>query len=72
MIAFIHTEVDERFEGMGLGGQLIASALHTTRPNGLAVLPFCPFVRGSIVKHPTYLDLVPAELSHQFDFPHDV
>jgi hypothetical protein len=25
------------------------------------VLPYCPFVRGYIERHPDYLDLVPAD-----------
>ena len=33
----------------------------TTRAQGLAVLPFCPFVRGFIDRHREYLDLVPVE-----------
>jgi uncharacterized protein len=33
-----------------------------------AVLPFCPFVRGYISKHPDeYLDLVPRDLREDFE-----
>ncbi|MBB5158089.1 hypothetical protein BJ970_005688 [Saccharopolyspora phatthalungensis] len=60
-IAFLHTEIDPRFEGRGLGGALIRSALDAARERGLAVLPYCPFVRGWISKHSDYLDLVPAD-----------
>ncbi len=66
-ISFIHTEVDDRFEGQGLGSRLIAFALDDARARGLAVLPFCPFVRGYIQRHPGYLDLVPAAKRSQFD-----
>ncbi|HEU4737942.1 MAG TPA: GNAT family N-acetyltransferase [Solirubrobacterales bacterium] len=65
-LAFIHTEVDDRFEGQGLGGQLISFALDDVRSRGLAVLPFCPFVKGYIERHPEYLDLVPAEKRGDF------
>jgi uncharacterized protein len=65
-IAFIHTEIDDRFEGRGLGGRLVAAALDDVRGRGLAVLPFCPFVRGYIARHPEYLDLVPATQRSQF------
>ncbi|WP_405884712.1 N-acetyltransferase [Streptomyces sp. NBC_01136] len=58
-IAFIHTEIDPRFEGRGLGGALARAALDAAREGGLAVLPFCPFIRGWISKHPEYADLVP-------------
>ena len=66
-ISFIHTEVDDRFEGQGLGSRLIASALDDARARGLVVLPFCPFVRAYIQRHPEYLDLVPEAKRPQFD-----
>lgn len=65
-IAFVHTETDDRFEGRGLGGRLVSAALDDARSRGLAVLPFCPFVRGYIERHPDYLDLVPATQREQF------
>ncbi|WP_426366979.1 GNAT family N-acetyltransferase [Streptomyces sp. E-08] len=58
-IAFIHTEIDPRFGGRGLGGLLARGALDDARVRGLSVLPYCPFVRGWIGKHPEYADLVP-------------
>jgi aryl-alcohol dehydrogenase-like predicted oxidoreductase len=36
------------------------------RAQGLAVLPFCPFVRGFIDGHREYLDLVPVERRAKF------
>ncbi|MFD4658229.1 GNAT family N-acetyltransferase [Kitasatospora sp. NPDC058444] len=65
-IAFIHTEIDPRFEGRGLGSRLARAALDTAREQQLAVLPYCPFIRGWITKHPEYADLVPA--SHRARF----
>lgn len=58
-IAFLHTEIDPRFAGQGLGGLLAKGALDDTRARGLHVLPYCPFIRGWIHKHPEYTDLVP-------------
>lgn len=66
LIAMVHTEIDPRFEGKGLGGQLARGALDDARVKGLAVLPFCPFVNGFIAKHPEYVDLVPADLRERF------
>ncbi|MFD0327714.1 GNAT family N-acetyltransferase [Streptacidiphilus monticola] len=37
-IAFIHTEIDPKFEGQGLGGKLARAALDDAREKGLAVL----------------------------------
>jgi predicted GNAT family acetyltransferase len=68
LIAFIHTEVDPEFEGKGVGSRLISAALDAARDQGLAVLPFCPFVRGYIRRHPEgYLDLVPADHRANFE-----
>ncbi len=57
-IAFVHTEIDKRFEGQGLGSELIHAALDDARHEELAVLPFCPFVLGYIQRHPEYAELV--------------
>jgi predicted GNAT family acetyltransferase len=67
LIAFIHTEIDDRFEGQGLGSQLIRFALDDARDRELAVLPFCPFVNGYIKRHREYVDLVPEANRAQFD-----
>ena len=67
IIAFIHTEVDEAFQGRGLGDRLIAYALDDARKRGLAVLPFCPFVRSFIQSHPDYVDLVPESQREAFE-----
>jgi predicted GNAT family acetyltransferase len=57
-ITFTHTQIDEGFEGRGLGSRLVRGALDAARARGLAVLPECPFVRGWIQKHEDYADLV--------------
>ncbi len=66
LIAFVHTEVDERFEGRGLGDQLIRFALEDARARGLAVLPFCPFVKAFIERHREFEALVPETYREQF------
>jgi uncharacterized protein len=67
LLALIHTEVDERFEGRGLGGRLARFALDQARERGVAVLPFCPFVDAWMQRHPEYTDIVPAEYRPNFD-----
>ncbi len=61
LIAFVHTEVDQRFTHHGLAEELIAYALDDARGRGLAVLPFCPFVDAFIKSHREYASLVPRE-----------
>ncbi len=62
-IAFVHTEVDESYEGLGLGGRLARAALDDARARGLVVEPFCPFIAGFIERHlDEYRDLVAPEM----------
>jgi uncharacterized protein len=67
LIALIHTEVGDRFEGQGLASRLIAFALDDARARELAVLPFCPFVNAYIQRHREYVDLVPEDQRAAFD-----
>lgn len=67
--SFTHTEIGDAFEGQGLGSRLVRGALDATREAGMSALPFCPFVRGWIAKHPEYLDLVPGNQRARFDLP---
>jgi predicted GNAT family acetyltransferase len=71
-IAFTHTLIDPRFEGQGLASRLVRTALSEARSARLAVLPFCPFVRGYIADHSAeYLDLVPGDLRDTFELAAD-
>jgi predicted GNAT family acetyltransferase len=54
----VHTEVPPAFEGRGIGGRLVKSALDAARRDGRRVVPQCPFVRSYIERHPEYADLV--------------
>jgi predicted GNAT family acetyltransferase len=67
LLALTHTEVEERFGGRGLGGRLARFAPDQAREQGLAVLPFCPFVNEWIKRHPEYVDLVPDAYRANFD-----
>jgi predicted GNAT family acetyltransferase len=57
LIAFLHTEVEDAYEGRGVGSALARTALDDARAQGLRVLAFCPFIDGWITKHPEYEDL---------------
>jgi uncharacterized protein len=66
VISLIHTEVDEKFQGLGLAGKLARAVLDQARERGLAVLPYCPYIRSWIAKHPVYTDLVPESRRPEF------
>ena len=57
-VVLIHTDVEPRFEGHGLGSRLVQGALDDLRARGLALVPLCPFVADYIGRHPEYADLV--------------
>lgn len=65
-IAFTHTETGEEFAGQGLGKVLARGALDAVRERGLPVLPYCPFIRKFIGRHPDYLPLVPEDRREKF------
>jgi predicted GNAT family acetyltransferase len=60
LFVFTHTEVDDAYEGQGVGGTLVRGALDDVRRRGAQVVPLCPFVRSWIQRHPDYQDLVAA------------
>lgn len=66
LIAFIHTEIDEDKQGLGLADRLIRFALEDARERDLAVLPFCPFVKAFIERHREFETLVPDRYREQF------
>jgi predicted GNAT family acetyltransferase len=57
-IVFTHTEVDEAFEGQGVGSTLARGALDAARSEGLPVIAQCPFIKDFIERHPDYQDLL--------------
>ena len=57
-ITLKHTEVDDSFEGRGLGSHLARTVLDEARARGLKVVPLCPFMASYIRRHAEYQDLV--------------
>ena len=51
LIVFTHTEIDDAFEGRGLGSILVRAALDAARSRGLAVRPGLP-VRPRVHRAP--------------------
>jgi uncharacterized protein len=67
---FTHTEIDDAYEGQGLGSTLVRFVLDDARERRLEVIPVCPFVRAYIAGHQDdYLDLVPQPIRAKFDLP---
>ena len=65
-VALMHTQIEDRFAGQGLGVELVARALDEIRRRGGSVLPYCPFVRSFIARNPEYEELVPAGVRPTF------
>ncbi len=57
-IELVHTEIDDAYEGQGLGSILVSAALESIRDEGLLVVPTCPFVASYLQRHDQYADLV--------------
>lgn len=57
-IALLHTEVQEGFDGQGIGSQLVHRALDDIRSRNLKVIPRCPFVVGWLERHPEQQDVL--------------
>jgi len=60
VLELVHTDVDPKWEGKGVGGALVKGALDDIRARDLKIRPFCPFVRAYLRRHPEYQDLVAA------------
>ena len=58
VVVFTHTEVDDAYEGSGVGSQLARVALDQVRSEGLQVDPQCPYIRAWIERHEDFQDLV--------------
>jgi predicted GNAT family acetyltransferase len=57
-IVLQHTEVDDAYEGKGVGSRLARGVLDAARARGLKVVPVCPFMKSYIERHDDYADLV--------------
>ena len=58
LIVLTHTEVPPKYEGRGIGKELVQGVLEDIRRKKLKVVPQCPFVATYIRRHPEWMDLV--------------
>src|SRR5256885_10519468 len=57
-ITILHTEVDDAFEGQGVGSAMVRQMLDLIRADGeLKVTVLCPFVNAWLRRHPDYREL---------------
>jgi uncharacterized protein len=57
-IMIMHTEVDDAFEGKGVGSAMVRQMLDLIRADGeLKVTVLCPFVNAWLRRHPDYQEL---------------
>lgn len=57
-ILILHAEVDDAFEGQGVGSAMVRQVLDLLRAEeGVKVNVVCPFVNAWLRRHPDYQDL---------------
>jgi predicted GNAT family acetyltransferase len=59
---FVHTEVDDAYEGQGVASALARHALDDVRDHGGRIVPLCPFISAYVARHPEYQALIDQEL----------
>jgi predicted GNAT family acetyltransferase len=55
---FTHTEVDDSYEGQGIGSSLARGALDDVRDRGVPIRVKCPFIKKFVDSHEEYADLI--------------
>lgn len=53
-----HTEVDEAYEGKGLGKQLVLAGVSYAREHGMKISPLCPFAKKIFDDTPDLADIL--------------
>ncbi|WP_426485622.1 GNAT family N-acetyltransferase [Flavobacterium sp. 2] len=53
-----HTEVNEEFNGKGVGKKLVMASVEYARANNLKIIPLCPFAKSVFDKVPEIHDVL--------------
>ena len=53
-----HTEVDEAYEGKGLGRQLVKAGVNYSREHEIKILPLCPYAKRLFDIMPDFADVL--------------
>jgi predicted GNAT family acetyltransferase len=54
----IHTEVDEAYEGKGVGMKLVKAGVEYAREHQMKILPLCPFAKKIFDITPAFADVL--------------
>ena len=57
-IYLIHTEIPKELVGKGVASSLAQKVLDNIQQKGLRLIPFCPFIKKYIQRHPEWESLV--------------
>jgi uncharacterized protein len=53
-----HTEVDDNFNGKGIGKQMVEKAVNFAREKSIKIIPLCPFVKSVFDKVVGFRDVL--------------
>ncbi|MDB5008004.1 MAG: hypothetical protein JWQ84_1954 [Mucilaginibacter sp.] len=53
-----HTEVNEAYEGKGLGRQLVKAGVEYAREHHMKILPLCPYAKKVMDSTPAFADVL--------------
>lgn len=53
-----HTEVEEAYNGKGVGKEMLLSAVDFARKNSKTIIPLCPFAKATFQKHEDLQDVL--------------
>ncbi|SHF31029.1 GNAT family N-acetyltransferase [Chryseobacterium sp. OV279] len=53
-----HTEVEEAYNGKGVGKEMLLTAVNFARDRGKKIIPLCPFAKASFQKDESLKDVL--------------
>ncbi|SEM68620.1 hypothetical protein SAMN05421856_105272 [Chryseobacterium taichungense] len=53
-----HTEVEEAYNGKGVGKEMFLAAVDFARKNSKTIIPLCPFAKATFQKHEELQDVL--------------
>ena len=53
-----HTEVEEAYNGKGVGKEMLVNAVQFARDNNIKIIPLCPFAKATFQKNEDLQDVL--------------